>query len=161
MNDASKKITDVPSFYAALQGEWQGRYHLWLDPSAPEENSDSSARIAKDSTTSSWVMSYQWSRGPKDHQGEFRFDGSRSQGTFHWTDSFHAAPDPLQGEGKLSEDGNRLTFMSHYPVGEGLPDWGWRTELMLLDVDTFQMDAYNITPEGQEALAVRCRYEKK
>jgi len=161
MNSISEKISDVQAFYAALQGEWHGRYHLWLHPTAPVESSDSSAQITKDHGNSFWVMSYQWAKGIQDHQGEFHFAGSKNQGNFRWTDSFHSASSPMKGEGKLSKDGTRLIFMSHYSADAGQPEWGWRTEITLVDANTFQMEAYNITPQGQEGLAVRCRYVKK
>ena len=161
MNSLPDNISDVQIFYAALQGEWKGQYHLWLNPSAPVESSDSSARIVKDSAKSSWVMGYRWAKGTQDHQGEFQLAGSKTHGDFRWTDSFHSPSAPMQGAGELSEDGSRLIFMSHYPVGAGQPEWGWRTEITLIDANTFQLEAYNITPQGQEGLAVRCKYVKK
>ncbi len=160
MNNTSEKTSDVQAFYAASQGEWQGRYHLWPDPAAPVESSDSSAHVAEDPGKRSWIMSYQWAKGAQKHQGEFHFTGSIAHGDSSWTDSFHSGSSPMQGEGKLSKDGRRLIFMSHYSAGAGQPEWGWRTEITLVDPNTFQLEAYNITPDGQEALAVRCKYVK-
>jgi len=42
-------------------------------------------------------------------------------------------------------------------VGPG-PDWRWRFEIQTGESDDFELRMYNITPEGDEALAVRAQY---
>ncbi len=44
-------------------------------------------------------------------------------------------------------------------MGEG-PAWGWRTEFTLQGANTFLMEAYNITPGGMEALAVKAEMKR-
>ena len=157
MPEERSHVTDVAEFYDAVAGEWEGNYDLWLDPSSPKESSRSSAQITKVATGDGWEMTYQWARGEATHRGVFQFAGSGTHADFSWTDSFHSASDAMTGDGGLSDDGSRLVFMSHYPAGGGA-DWGWRTEFILVDPTTLSMDAYNITPDGQEVLAVRAVY---
>jgi hypothetical protein len=45
--------------------------------------------------------------------------------------------------------------LGSYPNPDGGPDWGWRTEVELTDADHLSITAYNIHPEGGEALAVQ------
>lgn len=153
MSSATEPIRDVPEFFSAVQGEWKGRYCLWLDPTAPTQESDSSARISMNGEDS-WTLAYRWG----DNHGEFCFSGSAERARFDWTDTFHASSEPMRGDGRLSKDGAKLAFMSQYGA-EGA-QWGWRTELTRVDAGTLLMEAFNITPDGQEALAVRCRYVK-
>ncbi len=72
-----------------------------------------------------------------------------------WGDSWHMQPQPMVCEAELSEDGQKLVASCTYEAGPDTPDWGWRTEFTLQGEDAFLMEAYNITPEGLEALAVR------
>ncbi len=60
----------------------------------------------------------------------------------------------MQCKGALSDGGRKLILHGSYAASSG-PDWGWRTEFTLLGADKLRMEAYNITPEGQEALAIR------
>jgi hypothetical protein len=46
-----------------------------------------------------------------------------------------------------------------YPAPTG-PDWGWRIELDLRLADQLQMRMVNITPDGQEMLAVQAVYAR-
>jgi hypothetical protein len=50
--------------------------------------------------------------------------------------------------------------LGSYPAPDGGPDWGWRTEVELLDPDRLTIAAYNIHPEGGEALAVKTVLER-
>jgi hypothetical protein len=146
---------DVQAFYDAMKGDWRGGYDLWLMPTSPKESSESTAEI------NNGVMNYQWAQGEKSHQGAFDFGGSGKEANFSWSDSFHSSNAAMKGSGSLSEDGSKLVFMSHYSAGDDQPEWGWRTEFTFSDPQTLKMEAHNITPEGQEALAVRCDYVKQ
>ena len=152
---------DVQAFFDAMKGDWHGGYDLWLMPTAPKEHSVSTAQIKADAKDDSLVMEYQWTRGNKRQRGAFHFDGSGTTAGFSWSDTFHSATDPMKGDGKLSDDGKRLVFISSYVAGPGQPAWGWRTEFTIVDSKTLKMEAYNITPGGQEGLAVRCEYARQ
>lgn len=144
---------DVQAFLASLQGHWTGLYQLWLTPDTPVQECDSSARLALEAGKESWRLAYRWGK----NEGDFRLTGSAERAEFSWIDTFHAGS-AMPGYGRLSDDGAKLSFMSEYAFEGG--QWGWRTEFTRLDDSAFLMEAFNITPDGQEALAVRCRYSR-
>ena len=45
-------------------------------------------------------------------------------------------------------------MLGSYPDPDGGPDWGWRTEVTLLDLDHLNITAYNIGTEDVEAKAI-------
>lgn len=54
----------------------------------------------------------------------------------------------------------RLSMPGSYGDGQGGPRWGWRTAIDLPDDDTLDLRMYNISPSGEEALAVEVNYRR-
>jgi hypothetical protein len=149
---STESTKGVDSFCRAIEGEWRGPYELWLMPGSPVDRSESSARV------SGKEMSYEWAQNGKAQKGTFTFGGTGAKADFNWSDTFHTTAGPMKGEGALSVDGRKLIFKSTY--GPAAAPWGWRTEFTIGE-GGFTMEAYNLTPKGEEALAVRCRYARK
>lgn len=57
------------------------------------------------------------------------------------------------------DDGGVVSLRGSYPAPPG-PDWGWRIELENHERASLVMRMINISPEGQEALAVLAQYER-
>ena len=68
-----------------------------------------------------------------------------------WVDSFHNNTAIMFCVGKPTENG--FSVIGSYPDPAGGPDWGWRTEVELVDEDHLTITAYNIHPEYGEAKA--------
>jgi len=52
---------------------------------------------------------------------------------------------------------NGFQVLGSYPDPTGGPDWGWRTEVELVDHDHLTITAYNIHPEYGEAKATEAK----
>jgi len=68
-----------------------------------------------------------------------------------WTDSWHMAHQLMLCEGTLRDDGS-ISVKGYYKVPDH-PDWGWRTEI-IPGYDSFRYLMYNVTPDGEETIAV-------
>ncbi len=61
-------------------------------------------------------------------------------------------------QGAAEPDG-AIVVRGSYAAPPG-PDWGWRMVIGPGDGDTFRLIMYNISPDGQEDLAVEASYTK-
>lgn len=76
-----------------------------------------------------------------------------------WIDSFHNGSAMMFCEGLPDADG--VNVMGHYAVADGSAPWGWRTTMELGSPDQLIIRMYNITPDGEEALAVETQYRRR
>ena len=146
-------------FYAQISGDWNGSYSLWLRPGTPVQKSEITAHIQSTAKGNYSLMTYAWKRGGEAQEGVFLLGGHGKTATATWGDSFHMVPEPMQCKGELKDGGKKLIIKGSYAAGEG-PDWGWRTEFTLRGPNAFLMEAYIITPNGVEGLAVKAELKR-
>ena len=78
---------------------------------------------------------------------EFALDGDRAVMT--WTDTWHAK-EPIECPGECTDE--RIVVVGKYG-----PGWSWRTEVSLPTDSEILVEMFNISPEGEEKIAVRMR----
>lgn len=54
----------------------------------------------------------------------------------------------------------RFGALGSYGAGAGGERWGWRTEVSQPDAEHLDIRMFNITPGGEEALAVEVNYRR-
>jgi hypothetical protein len=155
----NEETTTVREFYSRLTGDWVGSYSLWLQPGAPAEKSKISAIIRPAARGNYFLMTYSWAIGDEAHEGVFLFGGRGKAATANWGDSFHSVPGTMLCKGELMDGKPKLILNGSYSAGDG-PDWGWRTEFTILEQNSLLMVAYNVAPDGTEALAVKAELER-
>ncbi len=74
-----------------------------------------------------------------------------------WTDSWHSRHTFMVSDGTVKEDGT-VSVKGYYKVPDH-PDWGWRTEI-IPQGEKIKLIMFNVSPEGEEDLAVETTYER-
>jgi hypothetical protein len=138
---------------AKLAGNWTGISRLWLEPDSLTDESPVAGSIQLILDRRFALYLYQGSIEGEPQYGMFTFGYNTTTDQYEasWVDSFHNNTAIMFCVGKPTENG--FFVLGHFPDPTGGPDWGWRTEVALLDEDHLLITAYNIDPEGGEAKA--------
>ena len=152
--------------WAGLAGEWTATYELRGDPSF-DSDTTSSATVTPLLGGRFVRIDYTWDEedrleenGPQLGSLLVGFEPAPAPGAaaVTWIDSWHNGHRTMVCPGVLLENGG-VDVRGTYPGGPGNPDWGWRTVLEPAG-EGWTMTMFNVTPDGEEALAVRAEYRR-
>ncbi len=76
-----------------------------------------------------------------------------------WIDSWHLSDKFMVSEGHIGADG-LISLKGFYAVPNN-QDWGWRTNIEAKSKDIFEIIMFNISPEGEETLAVEMMFMRQ
>lgn len=138
-------------------GAWTGSNRLWMMPGEDPEESAATANLCFSGQGKFAELRYTWSTEGDPEDGLIMLRELRGGVQLFWGDSWHTPDGFYLWNGEIKED--VITVRGSYPAPTG-PDWGWRIELDLHHADRLQMRMYNITPDGQEMLAVQAVYSR-
>lgn len=143
-----------------LAGAWTGINRLWLSPDAPARESETTATVALAAGGAFATFTYTWADGGRPQDGVLllRLAPEPSALDMVWADSFHMGKELMLCRGEAGSAGS-LSALGSYAAPPG-PDWGWRIVLSADTPEELHLRMDNITPEGQEALAVEARYSR-
>jgi len=147
-------------FLNQLAGGWTGTSKIWLEPGKllGETQIIGNIQIVLDGRFALFL--YQSSVEGEAQHGMFTFGYNTTKDQFEasWLDSWHnnTAIMFCVGSGRP----NGFFVLGTYPDPTGGPDWGWRTEVELIDEDHLTITAYNIHPELGEAKATEANLTK-
>ena len=83
------------------------------------------------------------------------FESTPGLVTVVWIDSWHNGARMLISTGSLDQ-GRAIDVRGVYPTGVDSPDWSWRTRLEA-SASSWTMTMFNVSPDGDETLAVSAR----
>jgi hypothetical protein len=145
--------TDGHHDLAALAGGWRGRTRTWFDPSAPPEETETTARIDVVLGGRFVRLEYTGTVMGKPHAGHMLigYEPTERRFTAVWVDSFHMSPSMMVSTGDRGPD-QTISVLGSYAAGE--ERWGWRTVLRADGPERLLLEAFNISPDGTEYPAV-------
>ena len=146
----------IPEKLFAIEGSWSGTNRLHLGDWAPENpilESEATAEVRKRLGGQFLEIFYTWAYKGEPKEGVILLGSEPKSGTVNatWTDSWHMAHQLMKCEGRETEDGG-VDVKGYYNV-EGHPEWGWRTEIVPGE-NSFRYLMFNVSPEGEESIAV-------
>ena len=141
-----------------LTGEWRGSSKLQDPVQGGVDESESNLRVSKVLSGKFARLDYDWSyRGaPQEGSLLLGFEPESRTVTAHWIDSWHMGRGVMACTGELAEGRYLLTGSYSVP---GAEPWGWRIALEPRP-GSVRMVMYNITPQGEEFLAVEATYRE-
>jgi hypothetical protein len=148
----------IPIGFEKLVGQWKGVKKLWISPTEPMRESDTTARVATTAKGKFLILHYNW-----DFEGSLQdglllvgYEEKPKNVEIIWVDSWHMQDGIMTCKGSLAEV-NTVAAKGSYLVPNS-PDWGWSIRLKLIDENQWQLQMDNITPEGEAMLAVEINY---
>jgi len=144
-------------FLASLAGGWTGSSKIWLEPEKLLDEAPivGNIQILLDGRFA--MLLYQSSVEGEAQHGMFTFGYNTTKDRYEasWLDSWHNNTAIMFCVGSAKENGFQV--LGGYPDPTGGPDWGWRTEVELVDEDHLTITAYNIMPDSVEAKATEAK----
>ena len=153
-----EQSSDSPHhFLAQLAGGWAGTSKLWEETGVLMGEAPMIGSIQLILEGRFALFLYQSAVEGESQHGMFTFgyNTTLEQYEASWVDSFHNNTAIMFCTGNPTDNG--FFVLGNYPDPNGGPDWGWRTEVELMDKDHLVVTAYNILPEGGEAKATEAR----
>ena len=151
----------APKSLEKLVGQWSGTgalFQPWTTPS--KSKYESTATIAPAALRKFITIAYKWAEGEKPQEGLLLLgcENKNEEVSCTWIDSWHMSDKTFLCKGKIDLAGV-ITLVGSYEAPPG-PDWGWRTVIEPVSDDSFKILMYNITPDGEEMIAVENRYSR-
>lgn len=150
---------NASTLFTTLAGNWRGTYRLWLSPEEPAHVSESSATIALAARGEFATLRYTWSYKNQIEEGLILLTQTPADQRLRavWIDSWHMSGKFMHCEGVVMSD-SPVCVRGRYAAPPG-PDWDWKIPIEpLKHGEMFRIVMHNISPEGQEMLAVEDTY---
>jgi hypothetical protein len=153
----------VPEILEKLVGKWRGvnRLHTTWIPENPRRESASIATIGLTARGRFLKIEYDWTFDEAVQEGLLLIGDEKDTDLIKafWIDSWHLSDKFMVSEGFRETNGS-ISLKGFYSVPD-YPDWGWRTVIEPERDNVFKIIMYNVSPEGEETLAVEMELERQ
>ncbi len=145
---------------AQYAGVWKGTNNLYLSwlPD-PLRQSSSDLIVSLKANKQFVAFDYTWAHEGAGQEGMILVGCDKNSDAVQtvFTDSWHSSHTFMLSDGKVSEDGS-ISVKGYYKVKDH-PDWGWRTDIIPAG-ETLRIVMYNVSPDGDEELAVETDFSR-
>ena len=144
----------------ALIGHWRGTKQLYMSPPpTPAISSPSELSVTPIARGSFLQFNYDWTYEGEAQAGVLLLGVSDEENAASaaWVDSFHMSSTIMSFVGTVAD--GAVDVRGSYAAPPG-PDWGWRITTRSVSASELQIVMHNISPEGQEDLAVQIDYAR-
>jgi hypothetical protein len=143
-----------------FSGRWTGSNTLhtsWLP--VKEHRSETTLIVAPVASGMFLAFAYTWSHDGAAHEGLLLVgnENDEEEAVASFVDSWHMSGSIMPSNGTVSDDGV-IQLLGSYSAPPDA-DWGWRIEVRS-DAHELRIDMFNISPEGDEDIAVRAEYKR-
>lgn len=153
----------VPEILEKLVGKWRGinRLHTTWIPDNPVRETVSRAIIELTARGRFLKIEYDWAFEEAIQEGLILIGDEQDSDSIKafWIDSWHLSDKFMVSEGVRGTNGT-ISLKGFYAVPDH-PDWGWRTIIEPECDNSFKITMYNVTPEGEESLAVEMEFKRQ
>ena len=152
----------MPGIQKMIQcaGRWSGTNRLHDPHTNSPDDTPSTATLTPVLFGTFLRFDYTWSYHGKPQEGSLLigYEPAAEAVTAHWIDTWHMSRGVLACRGSSNSRGE-ISVLGSYAAPPG-PDWGWRTVITPENGSTLGLVMYNITPDGQEQVAVEVTYKR-
>jgi Protein of unknown function (DUF1579) len=150
---------NIPENFKKLAGEWNGSNRLFMSADEPGTESISTASVGFEVNEKFLKINYDWVYEGKKQTGLMLFCFAKDSNiTSVWVDSFHQSGAFMNCIGTLEND--KISVKSNYTQPE-YADWAWRTTVEPIGENSFNFTMYNVSPDGNEDIAVESKFERR
>ena len=146
------------SQFANMPGNYSGENQLWHEKDIYESKTSAQAKFIGQGQYLSIAYTWEIEDDPQEGLLIFPETINKTPARSIWIDSWHMRNQIMLCDG-TKDDHNLISLLGAYPAPSG-PDWGWRIEIEPPEGNTLVIRMINISPEGQETLAVLAQYRR-